>query len=216
MKKWEQIYNELKIKIKNNFFKNNQYLPSENQLCITYNTSRETIRKIYAKLESENYIISIKNKGRMLKRDYISSTLKSFRDLTNNKFTSNYRIISNDEHKVTIEVKRYDTDGQLFIYVKTKLYKKYIEFDFLNENILSKYGILNFLKNYSINPINNAVKRFIFGNDNKDVLKILDSNSYILNDCLIFDNLGNIVEHSLNYYHPNYFEYYIYEKINNI
>lgn len=213
MYRWQEIYQELKTKITNNHYSNNDYLPTEHQLSIKYNVSRETIRKIYAQLESENYIVSIKNKGRIIKKSHISPHLKSFKDLTENKFNSIYEIVSNDENVINIVVKRYLNDNTLLIYVETKIYKEFIEYDSnsINEYI-STNGILKFLNKYSKNKINNAVKRFVIEHDNVNALKELNSDYYILNDCLIFDEFDNIIEHSKNYYNPKYFEYYSYEK----
>lgn len=213
MYKWIEIYQEIKNNIKNNFYPTNDYLPTEHQLSLKYNVSRETIRKIYAQLEAENYIVSIKNKGRVIKKTHISPHLKSFRDLTENKFRSTYNIVNEDDNVINIIVKRYLPDNSLLIYVETKIYKEFIEYD---SNKISDYintnGILKFLNQYSKNKINNAVKRFVIEKDNKNALKELNSDFYLLNDCLIFDELENIVEHSKNYYNPKYFEYYSYEK----
>lgn len=113
--KWLQVYSELKKQIKANSFSNNKYLPTEKQLCIKYKIARETVRKIYAKLEKENFVISIKNQGRIQRHKQLNSTLKSFSDLTNHKLKSVYSINSKTQNSLHIEVKRYDLNNKLFI-----------------------------------------------------------------------------------------------------
>lgn len=215
MYKWEEIYLELKGNIINNIYKDNEFLPTENQLCIKYKVSRETIRKIYSKLETENYIFSIKNKGRVKRRlaDDLNSNLKSFRELTKNKYFSKYNIVFEDKNKIEIIVKRFDSEGNILIYAKSKIYKKFVNTKLINNDILDRKGILNFIKNNSTNKLGAAVKRFVISAD--DVIKKeVGSDFLILNDCLVFDSQDNIVEHSLNFYNPNFFEYYLFEKYN--
>lgn len=213
MYRWEEIYLELKDKIENNIYKSDTFLPTEYQLCIKYKVSRETIRKIYSKLETENYILSIKNKGRVIRRKDVDSNLLSFRDLTKNKYKSEYKIVFSNDTKIEIIVKRYD-ENIIYIFEKSKIYKKYVDTSFMTDELLNSVGILNYLKKYSYNKINNATKRFVVSIDS-EAIKETKSNFCILNDCLIFDIENNVIEHSKNYYNPNYFEYYLFEKYNN-
>lgn len=213
MYRWEEIYLELKDKIENNIYKSDTFLPTEYQLCIKYKVSRETIRKIYSKLETENYILSIKNKGRVIRRKDVDSNLLSFRDLTKNKYKSEYKIVFSNDTKIEIIVKRYD-ENIIYIFEKSKVYKKYVDTSFMTDELLNSVGILNYLKKYSYNKINNATKRFVVSIDS-EAIKETKSNFCILNDCLIFDIENNVIEHSKNYYNPNYFEYYLFEKYNN-
>lgn len=213
MFKWEEIYLDIKNKIEDSTYRGDSFLPTEQQLCIKYKVSRETIRKIYSKLETENYIFSIKNKGRIIRRKDVDSNLLSFRDLTKNKYRSEYKIVFSNESKVEIIVRRYN-ENNLYIYEKSKIYKKYVDTSHISDDLLNKIGILNYLKKYSYNKINNATKRFVLSKDN-EATKEIKSDFCILNDCLVFDVENNVIEHSKNYYNPIYFEYYLFEKYNN-
>lgn len=214
--KWLQVYSELKKQIKANSFSNNKYLPTEKQLCIKYKIARETVRKIYAKLEKENFVISIKNQGRIQRHEQLNSTLKSFSDLTNHKLKSVYSITSKTQNSLHLEVKRYDLNNKLFIYARSKIYLDFLNITDIKIDEINKYGIMFFLKNYSKHDLNEAVKRITFDNKDKLALKNLKSKNYVLNDCLVFDNFENVLEHSLNYYLPTAFEYYVIEKNNNL
>lgn len=60
---YQKIYNDIKFKINNQIYKDNNKIPTEYELCEAYNTSRITIRKSLSLLEEANYIKRIQGKG---------------------------------------------------------------------------------------------------------------------------------------------------------
>ncbi|GIO23752.1 trehalose operon repressor [Oceanobacillus sp. J11TS1] len=79
------IYQEMAQKIDKEFFKANEFLPSENELAEQYQTSRETIRKALNLLAQNGYIQKIRGKGSTViernKFDFPVSGLVSFKEL---------------------------------------------------------------------------------------------------------------------------------------
>ncbi len=61
--KYELIYNELKNKIEALEYKFQELLPSENTLIVTYNCSRNTVRRAIAQLVKDGYVQSLQGKG---------------------------------------------------------------------------------------------------------------------------------------------------------
>ena len=51
LSKYQQIYEDLKQKIKKNEIQSNTFLPSENELMNIYQSSRDTIRKSLSLLQ---------------------------------------------------------------------------------------------------------------------------------------------------------------------
>ena len=60
---YEKIYKELKKSIEKGKIKEFEKLPTEMQLCETYDVSRITVRKALEKLEQDNLIQKIRGKG---------------------------------------------------------------------------------------------------------------------------------------------------------
>lgn len=61
--KYELIYDELKKKIEALEYNFQELLPSENTLIVTYECSRNTIRRAIAKLVTDGYVQSLQGKG---------------------------------------------------------------------------------------------------------------------------------------------------------
>ncbi|MEK4223490.1 trehalose operon repressor [Bacillus sp. FSL W8-0116] len=83
--KYRQIYQELADKIQNGVYKPMETLPSENELCELYDTSRETIRKALNLLAQNGLIQKIRGKGSIVldtpKMSFPISGLVSFKEL---------------------------------------------------------------------------------------------------------------------------------------
>ncbi len=83
--KFMQIYEELVENIKQKKWPPHTKLPSENELVVTYNTSRETIRKALNLLSQNGYIQKIKGKGSYVlevsRFDFPISGLVSFKEM---------------------------------------------------------------------------------------------------------------------------------------
>lgn len=64
---YQTIYESLKKQIQEGQFLEGQLIPSENELCITFQTTRMTIRQALAELVREGYIVRIHGKGSVVK-----------------------------------------------------------------------------------------------------------------------------------------------------
>ncbi|WP_077324353.1 trehalose operon repressor [Virgibacillus siamensis] len=85
MQKYLSIYQDLTEKIKSNYWPKSTMLPSENELTMMYQTSRETIRKALNLLAQEGFIQKIRGKGSVIidinKFDFPVSGIVSFKEL---------------------------------------------------------------------------------------------------------------------------------------
>ena len=86
--KYLTIYKELTDRIKSGEVKPGEVLPSENDLTIQYDTSRETIRKALNLLSQNGFIQKIKGKGSVVidvqKMSFPISGLVSFKEVSKN------------------------------------------------------------------------------------------------------------------------------------
>ena len=86
--KFIAIYNEIADDIKSGLIKAKTKLPSENELSIKYETSRETIRKALTLLSQNGLIQKVKGKGSIVldvnKFNFPISGLVSFKELSQN------------------------------------------------------------------------------------------------------------------------------------
>lgn len=87
MKKYETIFNDLKEKIEANNYPPGAYLPSEQSLCQTYQTSRDTIRRALQLLTCEGLIQKQHGRGSQVvlreQFDFPVSQLTSYQELVN-------------------------------------------------------------------------------------------------------------------------------------
>ncbi|AXI08009.1 trehalose operon repressor [Oceanobacillus sp. 143] len=85
-KKYLTIYHDLLNKIHLKSWQETEMLPSENELSVTYTTSRETIRKALNLLAQNGYIQKVRGKGSVIiNRDKFSfpvSGIVSFKEIT--------------------------------------------------------------------------------------------------------------------------------------
>lgn len=85
MKKFDDIYLDIKLKIENFEYKANDLLPSENQLTELYQVSRETVRKALKLLLEQGYIQKKQGKGSIVldrrQFNFSVSGLTSFKEL---------------------------------------------------------------------------------------------------------------------------------------
>ena len=85
MKKYEKILYDLEDKIKNKAFKENELLPSENELVKYYDASRATVRQALNILEEKGLIQKQKGRGSVViassKLNFPISGLTSYKEL---------------------------------------------------------------------------------------------------------------------------------------
>ncbi|HFI2447905.1 TPA: trehalose operon repressor [Streptococcus suis] len=86
MKKYQEIYNDLKEKIRTNIYPAERSLPTEQQLQEMYGVSRDTVRKSLAMLTEGGLIQKVQGRGSMvLKQEILNfpvSGLTSYQELT--------------------------------------------------------------------------------------------------------------------------------------
>lgn len=84
--KYMEIYQDLKEKIENGTYAFQELLPSENQLIIAYNCSRNTLRRAVSALVTDGYVQTMQGKGvrnifqPALKTAFTIGTIESFQE----------------------------------------------------------------------------------------------------------------------------------------
>lgn len=101
MKKYQEIYNDLKEKIRTNMYPAERSLPTEQQLQEIYGVSRDTVRKALAMLTEGGLIQKVQGRGSMvLKQEILNfpvSGLTSYQELTASlQLSSQTEVISLD------------------------------------------------------------------------------------------------------------------------
>ncbi|HFR3426097.1 TPA: trehalose operon repressor [Streptococcus suis] len=101
MKKYQEIYNDLKEKIRTNLYPAERSLPTEQQLQEMYGVSRDTVRKALAMLTEGGLIQKVQGRGSMvLKQEILNfpvSGLTSYQELTASlQLSSQTEVISLD------------------------------------------------------------------------------------------------------------------------
>ncbi|HEM3576501.1 TPA: trehalose operon repressor [Streptococcus suis] len=101
MKKYQEIYNDLKEKIRTNIYPAERSLPTEQQLQEMYGVSRDTVRKALAMLTEGGLIQKVQGRGSMvLKQEILNfpvSGLTSYQELTASlQLSSQTEVISLD------------------------------------------------------------------------------------------------------------------------
>ena len=61
--RYRQVQEALKMQIQHGIYSVGSYLPSENELCVTYNITRTIARKALEELQKEGFIIRQHGKG---------------------------------------------------------------------------------------------------------------------------------------------------------
>ncbi|HFU4376601.1 TPA: trehalose operon repressor [Streptococcus suis] len=101
MKKYQEIYNDLKEKIRTNIYPAERSLPTEQQLQEMYGVSRDTVRKALAMLTESGLIQKVQGRGSLvLKQEILNfpvSGLTSYQELTHSlQLSSQTRVVSLD------------------------------------------------------------------------------------------------------------------------
>ncbi|HEM4128546.1 TPA: trehalose operon repressor [Streptococcus suis] len=99
MKKYQEIYHDLKEKIRTNLYPAETSLPTEQQLQEIYGVSRDTVRKALAILTEGGLIQKVQGRGSMvLKQEILNfpvSGLTSYQELTNSlQLSSQTQVVS--------------------------------------------------------------------------------------------------------------------------
>ncbi|HFU3799444.1 TPA: trehalose operon repressor [Streptococcus suis] len=102
MKKYQEIYNDLKEKIRTNEYTAGSLLPTEQQFQEMYGVSRDTVRKALAILTEGGLIQKVQGRGSMvLEQEILNfpvSGLTSYKELTHSlKITTKTNVVSLDQ-----------------------------------------------------------------------------------------------------------------------
>ncbi|MDO4666591.1 MAG: trehalose operon repressor [Streptococcus sp.] len=114
MKKYQQIFNQLKKEILEERYQTGDFLPSEHQLVENYQVSRDTIRKSLALLQEEGLIQKVRGQGsKIIQREQVNfpvSNLTSYQELVEQyHMHSLTRVVSLE--KITVDKKLADVTG---------------------------------------------------------------------------------------------------------
>lgn len=86
MKKYQEIFNDLKEKIITNIYQEEQLLPTEKNLCDHYHASRDTVRRALTLLTEQGFIQKIQGRGSIVIKpnqvNFPISGLTSYKELT--------------------------------------------------------------------------------------------------------------------------------------
>jgi len=76
---YKRVYKDLKNSILNGKYKKDSKLPSENELCESYQTTRVTVRQAFDELIKEGFVYKVHGKGTFVKAEKRSLGLLSFK-----------------------------------------------------------------------------------------------------------------------------------------
>ena len=136
------IYTDLKDKINNEIFKPKEKLPSQNELCITYNVSVNTLREAIALLVSEGYLNRVNGNGTFVcdtppSKNLIAVIMPTSDVNLNVKEENNFKDYSENENFATISsIRREALNNNIPINI-------YFEYQTLEENLKFYIDIIN-------------------------------------------------------------------------
>jgi DNA-binding transcriptional regulator YhcF (GntR family) len=148
--KYKQIVDSIFTAIGNGNVKNNDKLPSVNELLIEFDISRDTVVRAYDHLKESGIIDSVPGKGFYIKNDQLSLKAKVF--LLFNKLSPHKQIIYDGfsrrlENKATIDFFIYENNYRhfkdLILHSKSRDYTHYVIICHFEEG---GEDLLNFLK----------------------------------------------------------------------
>lgn len=128
MKKYQEIYTDLKEKIRSNVYPAGTCLPTEQQLQEDYGVSRDTVRKALAILTEGGLIQKVQGRGSMvLKQEILNfpiSGLTSYQELIQSlQISSETKVVSLDKTEVDSrlsELTGFEVDSLVWKIVRTR------------------------------------------------------------------------------------------------
>lgn len=226
MKKYEEVYLDLKTKIDDNFFKDGK-LPAEKELEITYKCSRQTIKTAMSILLEEGLIFRRKGKGTFVRKNIFNFEQKlndlylkhdNQREIYSKNEIIKFEIIPSDEHITTLL--NLESSENVYHFKRLRyindmpetLEDTYIPIRLLPS--LQKKDLENSFFKYVYEQLNLTVestfKRFVLQRPTEELKDILmvNENDYIVlsNDFVVLEN-GVIVAAGNVYYSPRSFEF---------
>lgn len=112
----EYIIRYILLKIFSKSIKISEQLPSENKLCEIFSCSRETVRKVYEKLEALDIIFSKKGSGHLVSENY----LDNYFHVPKNLIFDEYELIDNSKEETNYKLKLNSSEYS-FLKIRTKI-----------------------------------------------------------------------------------------------
>ncbi|WP_404451163.1 trehalose operon repressor [Virgibacillus necropolis] len=227
-KKYLTIYQDLVLKIQENYWPKQTMLPSENELSELYATSRETIRKALNLLAQDGYIQKIRGKGSVVidinKFDFPVSGIVSFKELATKLNVTTKTVVHelslatanenlqntlhlNQTNKVWTVVRSREIDGEKVILDK----------DFLNEQVapnltkeICEDSIYRYLENDLDLTISFAKKEIVVEEPTQEDRQFLDlegfSNVVVIKSLVYLDD-ASLFQYTESRHRPDKFRF---------
>ena len=151
-RKYLNIYNSIVSKIENKEYQCNDKLPSEKELMVEFNVSRDTIRKSLNMLEQNGYIQKTKGKGSFVldinKFDFPVSGVVSFKEIASKlgrDVETKVEVLEHKRPKKSISKKlEINEDEMIWKIVRTRAIDKekvILDKDYIVEKLKAKHII---------------------------------------------------------------------------
>lgn len=175
MEKYQKIYSDLLKALQEKVYQPGDYLPSDGQLVIRYQVSRETVRKAVKALANDGYVQRLPGRGSIVldRKHFVFpvSTLESYRemvaqahlDASNDVITIKRHVpvpenLTGDNLSIlcTLVVRRRWVDGEEIV----------LDYDYINQDVIdhipyeaAKNSLFDYFENQLGLQIDYAVKR---------------------------------------------------------
>ena len=195
-RKYLNIYNSIVSKIENKEYQCNDKLPSEKELMVEFNVSRDTIRKSLNMLEQNGYIQKTKGKGSFVldinKFDFPVSGVVSFKEIASKlgrdvetkvevlehkrpKKSISKKLEINEDEMIWKIVRTRAIDGEKVILDKDYIAEKFVQN--INEEICKK-SLYEYIEGELGLKIAYAKKEITVQNATREDRKYLDMKSF--------------------------------------
>jgi Transcriptional regulators len=229
--KYDVIYEDLKKRIKNEEYKYQDKIPSETNLILEYDCSRNTLRRAIKKLGADGYVQSIRGKGVIvlynasLENTLIKKGSPSFSQMAErNKIKFKTSVLLFDEIKVNKKLASESTfpirtpvyyikrlrsiDGENYIVEENYFMQKVVKDLTIS---IAEDSIYKYLTEVLNEPIATTKRLLTFGLANKQDEKYLDLNGYNAVPIVTnysFTNDGTMFEYTVSHHRPDKFIFY--------
>lgn len=227
MAKYIEIYRDILEKIKSGEYKINSCLPTEKELSIIYNCSRDTIRKALNILLQNGYIQKIKGRGSLVLDfkmiDFPVSGISSFKELQKiipgeNKTYVNIFLQTEVSDKIKKELSM--NRGKMYHIERLREIdgeKVILDVDYLNGEIIKNLSLENaensiyeyIEKDMGLN-ISFAKKEITVVKANEKEMNLLDMKGYNLLVCVksyTYLDDGSLFEYTISKHRPDKFRF---------
>lgn len=229
--KYDSIYADLKNRIKQDEFQYQDKLPSETNLVLQYNCSRNTLRRAIKKLGADGYVQSVRGKGVIviynshLENDLIKNGNHSFSQMADrNKIKFKTTVLLFDEievdKKLSLEstfpigtpvyyIKRLRSIGSDNYIVEENYFMRKVVKD-LTINIAqdSVYKYLNEVLNEPIATTKRILTIGLADEQDKKYLDLKTYNAIPIVTNYSFTNDGTMFEYTVSHHRPDKFIFY--------